>query len=41
MSPERISIETGIDAASLASELTMMELDGLILRTAGGITLAP
>lgn len=38
---EKIVAESGMETAEVLSELTMLELDGLILRDAGGYTIRP
>lgn len=39
--PERIVERTGLDASTVLSELTMLEIDGRVLRHAGGYALRP
>lgn len=39
--PERLVERTGLDASTVLSELTLLELDGRIIRDAGGYALKP
>ncbi len=39
--PERIVERTGLDASTVLSELTLLEIDGRVLRHAGGYALRP
>lgn len=41
ISQDKLIANTGLDASMLASELTLLELEGRIIRHAGGICLAP
>ena len=41
LDPERIVERTGLDASAVLSELTLLELDGRILRHAGGYAIRP
>ncbi len=41
LAPEKIVSELAADPSEIMSELTMLELDGKIIRSAGGICLAP
>jgi DNA processing protein len=41
MATERIAVQLGLDPAQVMSEITMLELEGRVIRGSGGITLAP